>query len=55
MIKKQLFGKYGQFLVHGSAVACLVLVLSACNTFEGVGKDVRSTGKGVEEAAENSK
>lgn len=30
-------------------------LLSACNTTEGVGKDVKSLGKGVEDAAQDAK
>lgn len=31
----------------------LMLALSACNTIEGVGKDVKKAGEKVEEAAKN--
>jgi predicted small secreted protein len=33
----------------------LALMLSACNTVEGAGKDVKATGAAVEKAADNSK
>jgi predicted small secreted protein len=29
--------------------------LSGCNTTEGVGKDIKSAGKGIEEAAQDAK
>lgn len=32
-----------------------VLSLSACNTIEGVGKDVKATGQAVENAAKSAK
>jgi predicted small secreted protein len=32
-----------------------LLSLSACNTIEGVGKDVKATGQVVENAAKNAK
>lgn len=32
-----------------------VLTLSACNTVEGAGKDVKATGQAVENAAKDSK
>jgi predicted small secreted protein len=35
-------------------VASLALVLSACNTIQGVGKDVQKAGEKVEEAAEKN-
>ena len=31
------------------------LMLSACNTVEGAGKDVKATGSAVEKAADNAK
>ncbi len=31
------------------------LALQACNTTEGVGKDIKSAGKGIEEAASDAK
>lgn len=33
------------------AAAGLMLTLSACNTVEGIGKDMKSAGKTVEDAA----
>ena len=36
-------------------VGLSVLSLSACNTVEGAGKDVKATGQAVENAAKDSK
>lgn len=36
------------------ALAALPL-MAACNTFEGVGQDVKAAGSGIENAAEKSK
>jgi predicted small secreted protein len=36
-------------------IGCSVLALSACNTVEGAGKDVKATGQAVENAAKDSK
>ena len=41
-------------LAAASAVAVLAL-LAACNTVEGVGKDVQSAGEGIEGAAEGAR
>lgn len=38
-----------------AALAVGVLSLTACNTTEGVGKDVKSLGKGIEETAQDAK
>jgi predicted small secreted protein len=35
------------------ALAGLALGLAACNTVEGVGKDVKATGQGIENAAKD--
>jgi predicted small secreted protein len=37
------------------ALTGIVIGLAACNTVEGVGKDVKATGNAVEKAAEKSK
>jgi predicted small secreted protein len=37
------------------ALSCLALLLAACNTIEGAGKDVKATGSAVERAAEKAK
>lgn len=42
-------------LLTCSVALSLVLTLVGCNTVEGVGKDVKSTGKGLEEAAQEAK
>ena len=38
-----------------SAAAALVTLLAACNTTEGVGKDIESAGEGLQEAAQDAK
>lgn len=37
------------------AAFAVAIVLSACNTTEGVGKDIKSLGKGIEETASDAK
>jgi entericidin B len=37
------------------ALSCLGLALSACNTIEGAGKDVKAAGGAVEKAAKSTK
>lgn len=41
--------------VTRTLVLSVILMLVGCNTVEGVGKDVKSTGKGLEEAAQEAK
>lgn len=55
MSTSNLIGKWVRFTVGAGAIAGLALSLAACNTVEGVGKDVKSTGKGIEETADKSK
>lgn len=38
-----------------SAAGCMLVTLSACNTTEGVGKDIESAGEGLKEAAQDAK
>ena len=42
-------------LLAASFLAVSVASLSACNTVEGAGKDVKATGQAVENAAQDSK
>jgi predicted small secreted protein len=42
-------------LVGLVALAGVVLGLAACNTVEGVGKDVKATGTAIEKAADSAK
>ncbi len=42
-------------LLLAAACAVLCAVVSACNTTEGVGKDVKSLGEGIEETAQDAK
>lgn len=37
------------------ALGALVLILPACNTTEGAGKDVQAVGRGIENAADAAK
>lgn len=37
------------------AMVCAGLAVAACNTVEGVGEDVSSAGRAVDEAAEDAK
>ena len=41
-------------LVSVLLLASIVLALSACNTIEGVGKDVQKAGEAVEDAADKN-
>ena len=38
-----------------ASAAIVAISLSACNTVEGVGQDVKSTGKAIERTADDSK
>ena len=38
-----------------AALAGIVVALSACNTVEGAGKDVKATGQALENAADKAK
>jgi len=40
-------------LIAGAAV--LAMALSACNTVEGAGRDIKSTGKAIEKSADDNK
>ena len=42
-------------LVALLSLTAMVLALSACNTVEGVGKDVKATGQAIEKAADKNK
>ncbi len=42
-------------LVAAFVLAAVTAALAACNTTEGVGKDLKSTGKGIEETARENK
>ena len=37
------------------ALAVLAALLTACNTTEGVGKDIKSAGEGIEDTARDAK
>lgn len=38
-----------------ASLAIASLALSACNTVEGVGKDIKSAGKAIEKSADSAK
>ena len=38
-----------------AGLAALLILLSGCNTVEGVGRDVKATGQAVENTAEKAK
>ncbi len=46
--------KSGVVLAAG-IVAVAMMVLAGCNTTEGIGKDLKSVGKGIEETAQDAK
>ena len=45
----------GRAGVWATLAAAVLTAVSACNTTEGVGKDVESAGRGVKEAAQDAK
>lgn len=55
MTKSGLFGKWGRLLASSGIVVGLAFALSACNTVEGVGKDVKGAGAAIEKTADKSK
>ena len=42
-------------LIGMLSVLVVALLIAACNTVEGVGKDVKATGDAIEKAAQKSK
>lgn len=44
-----------RFAVLALVAAAVSTMLTGCNTTEGVGKDVKSLGKGIEETAQDAK
>ena len=42
-------------LIIALSLLAVALALAACNTVEGVGKDVKATGAAIEKAAEKNK
>ena len=42
-------------LVTLLSLTAMVFALNACNTVEGVGKDVKATGQAIEKAADKNK
>ncbi len=44
-----------QKFVALAAAAIAVAVLSGCNTIEGAGQDIKSTGKAIERTADDAK
>ena len=47
--------KVGPIAAAMTAVFVLVAGLSACNTVEGAGQDIKSTGKAIERSADGAK
>ncbi len=45
----------GRRILAMTAALALAVVVTGCNTIEGVGKDVKATGAAVEKAASKSK
>lgn len=43
------------FLLAAALATGAILALAGCNTTEGIGKDIKSVGKGIEEAASDAK
>ena len=44
-----------KLLVNLMLVALMATILSACNTVEGAGKDIKAGGKAIEETASDAK
>jgi len=42
-------------ILYAALFAGYVMVLSGCNTMEGIGEDVESAGEGIEDEAEENK
>ena len=42
-------------LARGLLIAVVILPLAACNTMEGLGKDIQSAGKVLQNSAEKNK
>lgn len=42
-------------LAAAAMTVVVAVALSACNTTEGAGRDIKSLGKGIEEAADDAK
>lgn len=54
-VRDDRLGKLAIRLAAAASLALGVLMLEACNTTEGVGKDVKSLGSGIEETAQDAK
>lgn len=48
-------GLQARLIVAVAVAIAAPLMLSACNTTEGAGKDIKSLGKGIEETAKDAK
>lgn len=51
MTKNNFSGKYGRSLINGGLIASFVFALAACNTVQGVGRDVQGAGSALERTA----
>ena len=45
---------YSRFILMG-LLSVLVMQMTACNTVEGVGKDIKKAGESIEKAGDNGK
>lgn len=52
---KQRKQKAAASLLAAAAAAVFVMASAGCNTTEGAGKDIKSLGAGIEEAADDAK
>lgn len=47
--------RLGKVLLTALSAATITLALTACNTFEGVGKDIEKAGQKIKDAAHSNK
>lgn len=55
MSRRDLSTMAGRGVAAVLALAVAAVVLTACNTTEGVGKDIKSAGEGIEDTARDAK
>ena len=49
------FKKWARLLIGGSLLASFTLTLPACNTVEGIGRDVQGAGSAIERSADRTR
>ncbi len=49
------FKKWARFLIGCGLLASFTLALSACNTVEGIGRDVQGAGSAIERSADRTR